>query len=93
MTQLCLNEHAFKNYSNGGLDAWDPSIYLNVWICYWNGLLGYAYFPCLLKTENEFLDGVSMNVDVIGSELDDDGTFYFRTNTYWNEYFCRGWIC
>jgi len=35
-----------KHYSQGGLDAWDPNRYLNLWICdIGNGLCGYALYP------------------------------------------------
>jgi hypothetical protein len=35
-----------KAYSTGGLDAWDPSKYFNIWVCpLGSGLLGYGEFP------------------------------------------------
>ena len=36
-----------KAYSTGGLDAWDPSRYFNIWVCNFgsSGLLGYGEFP------------------------------------------------
>lgn len=35
-----------KRFANGGLDAWDASKYLNLWVCDLSGgLLGYAQFP------------------------------------------------
>jgi hypothetical protein len=35
-----------KFQSSGGLDAWDPERYLNIWVCeLTDGLLGYAQFP------------------------------------------------
>ncbi len=35
-----------KRFVNGGLDAWDASKYLNLWVCDLSGgLLGYAQFP------------------------------------------------
>ncbi len=37
---------AVKHYSSGGLDAWDPTKYLNIWVCNLSGgVLGYAQFP------------------------------------------------
>ena len=37
---------AVKKYKTGGLDAWDASKYLNIWVCnLGNNLLGYAQFP------------------------------------------------
>ena len=35
-----------KHYANGGLDAWDATKYLNLWVCkLGGGVLGYAQFP------------------------------------------------
>ena len=35
-----------KSYTQGGLDAWDPSKYLNIWCCnIGGGILGYGEFP------------------------------------------------
>ncbi|MFH0866546.1 MAG: M43 family zinc metalloprotease [Bacteroidota bacterium] len=35
-----------KYYSSGGLDAWDPTKYLNIWVCnLTGGLCGFAQFP------------------------------------------------
>ena len=35
-----------KHYSSGGLDAWDPALYFNIWVGpLGGGLLGYAEFP------------------------------------------------
>jgi hypothetical protein len=35
-----------KFYAQGGLDAWDPTKYLNLWVCnFGGGLLGYGEFP------------------------------------------------
>ncbi|MCX6271937.1 MAG: zinc metalloprotease, partial [Bacteroidetes bacterium] len=35
-----------KHYSTGGLDAWDPTKYMNIWVCNLSsGLCGYAQFP------------------------------------------------
>ena len=35
-----------KRFANGGLDAWDATKYLNLWVCNLSGgLLGYAQFP------------------------------------------------
>jgi len=38
--------NAVKFYSQGGLDAWDPSRYMNIWVCdLGTSLAGYAQFP------------------------------------------------
>ncbi len=35
-----------KSFATGGLDAWDPSRYFNIWVCnLGGGLLGYGEFP------------------------------------------------
>jgi hypothetical protein len=35
-----------KRYATGGLDPWDPSRYLNIWVCNLSGgVLGYGEFP------------------------------------------------
>lgn len=35
-----------KYYSKGGLDAWDPTKYMNIWVCnLGSSLCGYAQFP------------------------------------------------
>jgi hypothetical protein len=39
-------DNKVKYYSSGGLDAWDPAKYLNIWVCdLGNSLLGYGEFP------------------------------------------------
>ena len=57
----------------GGKDGWDPSRYLNIWVCdltnsQSNGMtLGYAYLPGLLadfNSSNDYKDGLV--VDYIG---------------------------
>ncbi len=34
-----------KHYSSGGLDAWDVTQYMNIWVCNLTDYLGYAQFP------------------------------------------------
>ncbi len=47
-----------KYNSTGGKDNWDPTKYLNVWVCNLNGtLLGHATFPSDLASDPD-LDGV-----------------------------------
>jgi hypothetical protein len=39
-------DNVVKHYSQGGLDAWDPTKYMNIWICNLSGsLCGYAQSP------------------------------------------------
>ena len=45
LTSFGTNDN-MKFFSSGGLDAWDASKYLNVWVCNLSGgILGYAQFP------------------------------------------------
>ncbi|MCX6272278.1 MAG: M43 family zinc metalloprotease [Bacteroidetes bacterium] len=39
------NDNSVKHYSTGGLDAWDPTQYMNIWVCNLVGWLGYAQYP------------------------------------------------
>ena len=52
-TSFTNTDNGVKHAGSGGADNWDPSSYLNVWICpLSNGLLGYASFPGT-GTDNE----------------------------------------
>ncbi|MBX7243468.1 MAG: fibronectin type III domain-containing protein [Bacteroidia bacterium] len=45
VTSFSTND-AVKYYSQGGLDIWDRTKYLNIWVCNMGGgILGYAQFP------------------------------------------------
>jgi hypothetical protein len=45
-TTSWTTDNAVKAASTGGLDAWDPTKYLNIWVCdLGGGLLGYGEFP------------------------------------------------
>ena len=45
LTSFGTNDN-MKFFSSGGLDAWDASKYLNIWVCNLSGgILGYAQFP------------------------------------------------
>ncbi|OFX31465.1 MAG: hypothetical protein A2X08_17025 [Bacteroidetes bacterium GWA2_32_17] len=42
-------DNGVKQSSGGGLDAWDPTSYLNIWVCNLTGsLLGYGTYPTVL---------------------------------------------
>ena len=52
ITRIATSQTSFssnngvKYASSGGVDAWDPSSYLNIWVCdLSSSLLGYAQFP------------------------------------------------
>ncbi len=56
-------DHYYKTLE-GGSNIWDPSSYLNIWVCEVNDtLLGFAYYPGLSKPE---YDGVVMNYLAFG---------------------------
>ena len=38
-------DNSMKYYSSGGLDAWDPTQYFNIWVCNIATYAGYAQFP------------------------------------------------
>lgn len=55
-TSFNVNDDGVKHSSAGGVESWDPSRYLNVWICtISNNILGYATFPA---DENDAEQGV-----------------------------------
>ena len=54
-----------KSKANGGADAWDPTKYLNIWVCNLSGsVLGYVPFPMNVGTKN---DGVSVSYRAFGT--------------------------
>lgn len=57
-----------KFTSQGGMDNWTPTKYLNIWVCdiSGDGLLGYAYPPGILQS-NPDLDGVVINYANFGT--------------------------
>jgi hypothetical protein len=62
-----------KSYSSGGLDAWDPTRYLNIWVCNLSGgLLGYGEFPTS-SVSSTF--GVVIDYTCFGSNYTSYGTF------------------
>lgn len=68
-SDIGLNLDPIKYFSEGGLDAWDPTKYLNYWVgvdATGTGVLGYAQFPnsTLDPTAS---DGVVINYQAWGS--------------------------
>ncbi|TYP99879.1 putative secreted protein (Por secretion system target) [Tenacibaculum adriaticum] len=63
---------AMKKSSQGGVDPWDASEYLNMWVCnIGGGILGYAQFP----GGSASTDGVVMGPQYFGSS--DKGTGFY----------------
>ncbi|MEO8933173.1 MAG: GEVED domain-containing protein [Xanthomarina sp.] len=63
---------AMKKSSQGGVNPWDPSQYLNMWVCnIGGGILGYAQFP----GGSAATDGVVMGPNYFGSKNGGSG-FY-----------------
>ena len=57
-----------KSTANGGLDNWDPTKYLNIYVVKLDGsTLGFASFPVELAT-NPDLDGVVIRYEAFGTE-------------------------
>jgi hypothetical protein len=73
VTSFSAND-AMKFYAQGGLDIWDPTRYMNIWVVYFggSGLLGYGEFPTG-STTNTF--GVVIDYEVFGSNYTSWGTF------------------
>ncbi|MDX1904320.1 MAG: GEVED domain-containing protein [Thermonemataceae bacterium] len=63
---------AMKKSSQGGVDPWDATRYLNIWVCnIGNGILGYAQFP----GGSTATDGVVISPQYFGSSAKGSG-FY-----------------
>jgi hypothetical protein len=67
-----FESNAMKKTVNGGMDAWNPSNYLNIWVCNLsnsNGggmTLGYAYLPGL-QSWNIWKDGLVIDFQYFGT--------------------------
>ncbi|MFM2206376.1 MAG: hypothetical protein RL213_351 [Bacteroidota bacterium] len=60
------NGNRYYQYSQGGLNVWDPNLYLNFWVCDIDGgsTLGYTYLP---GTVGSSRDGVVIDWQYFGS--------------------------
>ncbi len=68
---------AMKRSSQGGVDPWDSSEYLNMWVCnIGSGLLGYAQFP----GGSAATDGVVMGPNYFGSS--DKGSGFYLSSPF-----------
>ncbi|MBI3512097.1 MAG: T9SS type A sorting domain-containing protein [Bacteroidetes bacterium] len=69
-----------KHFSSGGLDAWDPTRYMNIWVCNLGaGLLGYGEFPTGTVSNTM---GVVILYSAFGSNYTSYGTFADIANPY-----------
>jgi len=58
------DSNSVKYYNKGGLDAWDPAKYLNIWVCNLIITNGYAQFPYTGVNETY---GAVINYSVFGT--------------------------
>ena len=73
----CHEANGMKKTACGGKDGWDPTKYLNIWVCdltnsQSNGMtLGYAYLPGLLanpfNTSDDYKDGLVVDYRYFGT--------------------------
>ncbi|PKL84425.1 MAG: hypothetical protein CVV22_13065 [Ignavibacteriae bacterium HGW-Ignavibacteriae-1] len=56
-------DNGMKFYRRGGLDAWDPNFYLNIWVCPMQGVGAFGQFPGSGINETY---GVATNPDLFG---------------------------
>ncbi|CAN5243374.1 hypothetical protein BH09BAC5_BH09BAC5_02890 [soil metagenome] len=69
-----------KHSANGGLNAWDPTRYLNIWVCnLTGGLLGYGEFPTASVSQTF---GVVIDYTCFGSNYTSYGTFAGIANPF-----------
>ncbi|WP_396169242.1 M43 family zinc metalloprotease [Flavobacterium sp.] len=59
---VSYSDDAVKHTSQGGIDAWDTTKYLNIWICYLPNLNGYSTYPGALAN----IDGVVVDYTRFG---------------------------
>ena len=71
---------ALQYTAAGGINNWDPTSYLNIWVCHLsaNGPLGFAYPPSDLSS-NPDEDGVVIRYEAFGN-IGTAGTGTFTTN-------------
>jgi hypothetical protein len=76
-------DNAVKHTASGGADIWDPTSYLNVWICgLGGGLLGYGTFP---QTGNDNEQGVVIEYRSIPGETDPNYSIFNGGKTLTHE--------
>ena len=76
------SEYIIHQESKGGVDAWDPNLYLNIWVADMGGLLGRSSFPW---TADKSLDGIVIDSKYFGryeSSQNPQGISLGRTATH-----------
>jgi Secretion system C-terminal sorting domain/Pregnancy-associated plasma protein-A len=69
-----------KHFNTNGLDAWDPSRYLNLWVCnLGGGLLGYGEFPTNTLSQTF---GLVMGYTCFGSNYTSYGSGFTLISAY-----------
>ncbi|MBK8556257.1 MAG: hypothetical protein IPL65_11045 [Lewinellaceae bacterium] len=66
-----------KKASTGGADPWDPSRYLNVWVCNLKDWCGYGTFPFIYESATTLdLQGIVMERGCFGPTATKNGTSF-----------------
>lgn len=64
-TSFDFKSDLVKSKADGGADAWDPTKYLNIWVCNLSGgVLGYVPFPMVVGSKS---DGVVVSYRAFGT--------------------------
>ncbi|MFT3933757.1 MAG: M43 family zinc metalloprotease [Chitinophagaceae bacterium] len=92
-TSFSNTDDGVKHASTGGADAWDPTSYMNVWICTLsNGILGYATFPNTgnaneqgVAIDYRSLPGGSLTLYNGGKTLTHESGHYFNLYHIWGD--------
>jgi len=65
-------ERSIKHTSLGGIDAWDPNHYLNIWVIKRDLFLGDSSFPDIAGEQE---DGIVIDADAVGANRNIDPKF------------------
>ena len=73
-----------KQASTGGIDNWDPTRYMNIWVCNLSGggVLGYAYLPGLQNGNQSWKDGLVVDYKYFGTIENASSSSDGRTPTH-----------
>ena len=77
-TGVIYSDDGVKYTSQGGIDAWNTSQYLNIWVCDINGYNGYATFPGSPASS----DGVVVDFTRFGDFTAGSTSFMIRTASH-----------